>query len=741
MSFKDDLLQAFECVATTPDPKLEPISVDMRLEKAAEKQTYLQSRHRNLQMRINRLRAQKLSCNARDVLCSVVTSCDKRRARMNGDVSVEPKLAVKVQVGDEPEPVEAGPKKMRVKKYNKARTDEVLGQLHSQLRHVQSYLDPEATESSSGGESADETDKFQPGAELYAPLQERAKYRWHARRAQLASQWVWLQAQVSDLEYKIRQSTDGYRAQRLSKGSVQLGEEVVSWPLHAKVATLPGSAAGDSLPLSCPVPTKVYGAAAKDHEDTGSTDDEASMTCCRVRPVKRVRRRKLVDTHGLHHTVARAAKLSSVSCECLRPGQWCVLCTGRRSHSLSVSGSGERRGSRQETVALLDHSYHTVLSQPGQDTQLGLVLMESLANKKWLVRHTTGLGPVIPGQPAHLSKLLNINNKDSKEKKFKDKFDSLSLKRKYIKRKDKDGKIIKRRRKYDSERDPESRPDSPDQMIGGPVVGDLNIKAVRDGVERIRDKMVKKRKSSYDIDHIVIPMSMAATTRVERIKYKEILTPSWRETSFFKTETEQKSEPEEVKKETETEVKEETKENQTKEVKEDDVQTKPTDEQDDFEDISDLAYRLRHVKAEEEERIRWATPLGRVHGGQRGHNQTSSGRSGRGRRLDSCRTEASSGANTPLGPLSPEAIEDIMVATRPSSPSGDHTPTVTSPPPPPDITSPASMASPPSIHALMPTPLSSVPASVRGRRRTSSQTKSRDRNLSEASQHSQESSR
>ena len=546
---------------------------------------------------------------------------------------------------------------------------------------------------------------------------------------------------MSDLEYKIRQSTDGYRAQRLGKGSVQLGEEVISWPLHAKVPSLPQGAPGDSLPLSCPVPTKVYGA-PRDHEDTGSTDDEASMTCCRVRPVKRVRRRKLVDTHGLHHSVARAAKLSSVSCECLRPGQWCVLCTGRRSHSLSVSGTPERRGSRQETVALLDHSYHTVLSQPGQDTQLGLVLMESLANRKWLVRHTNGLGPVTPGQPAHLSKLMNINNKDNKDKNFKD--NSLSLKRKYMKRKDKDGKVIKRRRKYDSERDPESRPDSPDQMIGGPVVGDLNIKAVRDGVERIRDKMIKKRKSSYDIDHIVIPMSMAATTRVERIKYKEILTPSWRETAFFKTDTDtEKPEPEpEVKQETVKEEKdEETKEEQTKEIKEE-VKVKPeSDEEDDFEDITELAYRLRHVKAEEEERVRWATPLGRTHGGQRGHNQTSSGRSGRGRRLDSCRTEASSGANTPMGPLSPGAIEDIMVATRPSSPSGDHTPNVTSPPPPPEVTSPASMASPPSLSSLMPTPLSSVPASVRGRRRTSSQTKSRDRNLSEASQHSQESSR
>ena len=142
----------------------------------------------------------------------------------------------------------------------------------------------------------------------------------------------------------------------MSKGSVQLGEDVVSWPQHAKLPVLPGST-DSSLPLSCPVPTKVYGSGGADSSDH-NTDDESSMTCCRTRPVKRVRRRKLVDTYGLHHQVARAAKLSSVSCQCLRPGQWCVLCLGRRCHTLSVSGD---KRVRQENVALLDHSYHTVL--------------------------------------------------------------------------------------------------------------------------------------------------------------------------------------------------------------------------------------------------------------------------------------------------------------------------------------------------------------------------------------------
>lgn len=35
----------------------------------------------------------------------------------------------------------------------------------------------------------------------------------------------------------------------------------------------------------------------------------------------------------------------------------------------------------------------------------------------------------------------------------------------------------------------------------------------------------KSRTDSYDIDNIVIPYSVAASTRVEKLQYKEILTP------------------------------------------------------------------------------------------------------------------------------------------------------------------------------------------------------------------------
>ena len=171
-----------QCGGETIKPE---ISVDERVEKCKEKQTYLEFRYRRLQNRINKLRAQKLSNHAVEQLQTVVNSCDKRRARMNGEVETvktekdtPENIVVKHNDNEKPDTAEEAAngdkqKKIRVKKYNKSRTDDVLGQIHSQLRHVQHYLDPDATESSSGGESADELDKFNPGAELLAPIQER----------------------------------------------------------------------------------------------------------------------------------------------------------------------------------------------------------------------------------------------------------------------------------------------------------------------------------------------------------------------------------------------------------------------------------------------------------------------------------------------------------------------------------------------------------------------------------------
>ncbi|GAA6090410.1 KAT8 regulatory NSL complex subunit 1, partial [Tachysurus ichikawai] len=82
---------------------------------------------------------------------------------------------------------------------------------------------------------------------------------------------------------------------------------------------------------------------------------------------------------------------------------------------------------------------------------------------------------------------------------------------------------------------------------------------------------IRKRRSenSFDINNIVIPMSVAATTRVEKLQYKEIITPSWREV---------------------------------------DVLPRPLDDEDEdveVEDLSDTAFMRLHQNYEDQERGRW----------------------------------------------------------------------------------------------------------------------------------------
>lgn len=45
----------------------------------------------------------------------------------------------------------------------------------------------------------------------------RSEWRWAADRAAIVSRWNWLQAHVSDLEYRIRQQTDIYKQIRANK--------------------------------------------------------------------------------------------------------------------------------------------------------------------------------------------------------------------------------------------------------------------------------------------------------------------------------------------------------------------------------------------------------------------------------------------------------------------------------------------------------------------------------------------
>ncbi|PIO37226.1 hypothetical protein AB205_0044170 [Aquarana catesbeiana] len=99
----------------------------------------------------------------------------------------------------------------------------------------------------------------------------------------------------------------------------------------------------------------------------------------------------------------------------------------------------------------------------------------------------------------------------------------------------------------------------------------------------------RRLETSYDIDNIVIPMSVAATTRVERLQYKEILTPSWRVVKITPLTP-----------------------NSEKDI-------------DELEDLSDSSFAALHAKCEETERARWvSTSLPPQRRGSRTH-RTSEG--------------------------------------------------------------------------------------------------------------------
>lgn len=57
----------------------------------------------------------------------------------------------------------------------------------------------------------------------YVSRWRRAEGRYAAERASIISHWNWLQAQISDLEYRIRQQTDIYRHIRANKVGAGVG--------------------------------------------------------------------------------------------------------------------------------------------------------------------------------------------------------------------------------------------------------------------------------------------------------------------------------------------------------------------------------------------------------------------------------------------------------------------------------------------------------------------------------------
>lgn len=152
-------------------------------------------------------------------------------------------------------------------------------------------------------------------------------WTWAVQRGAIACRWMWLIAQVADLEFKIRQQNEMHRSLRLAKGQI-------------------------TLENTCCEPTD------------GPAGTEITQ-CVRTMPLRSLKKRQLVRANtALAGAKRKAARYSSVPCSCSSLPQFvspCVLCNGRYGYVQVIDTDSMPQSER---IAILDPACHPVLSLP-----------------------------------------------------------------------------------------------------------------------------------------------------------------------------------------------------------------------------------------------------------------------------------------------------------------------------------------------------------------------------------------
>ncbi|XP_022213382.2 mucin-5AC isoform X2 [Drosophila obscura] len=210
----------------------------------------------------------------------------------------------------------------------------VSGLLHNEMREIQNAIDSDATESSSGGESADEMVIYNNTQQKSLTIARRAVWTYSKDRASIALRWSWLCSQMADLEGRKRQYRDLYMDLNQAKGAVELE------------------------PMQVQQPANGY-----------KEEPSSELQCCRARPLmlSKFRKRSLFQTTGIHTISKKAARPSNIKCGCQWPQIPCALCTGRPDPTAPRELAEMMMPANR--VALLDPGYHPVLSFDTDVTQ------------------------------------------------------------------------------------------------------------------------------------------------------------------------------------------------------------------------------------------------------------------------------------------------------------------------------------------------------------------------------------
>ncbi|XP_026708047.1 KAT8 regulatory NSL complex subunit 1-like protein isoform X4 [Athene cunicularia] len=450
------------------------------------------------------------------------------------------------------------------------------------LSRVEKDLDSDATCSSSDEDGEEQTVRTTVEASY------TSEWKWLADRARIGSRWTWLQAQISELEYKIQQLTDLHRQIRATK-SAQLSEII-----NSLIAPLNLSPASSSLASkTCRHRQLVNGISfrASDNREVSSSRwlldhqhikkrrrDRTRLrslsvanvsTSARTRPLHSFQKRKLYRMHGACYWNQQ----TSPSRDASFPYKTQLPCMVPAS---TLSSSEYSAGSKiLDYVQELDSSFHPVLSFPS-DIPLH-IYFETLLRKddiKGEPVDTSSLGVEFKVSPDNEYNQHNVSVKqwssgclsNSKSQSVSETSDQLSEGRK--KRHLSETAVGERNARFETFSFQHAEPESHSSFAAVTNVNAMS-RPTHSTPSQHNSRRRLRSESSYDIDNIVIPMSLVAPSKLEKLQYKEILTPSWRVVEF---------QP---------------------------LERSHTDEEE-IEDLSDEVFSLRHTKYEERERARWS---------------------------------------------------------------------------------------------------------------------------------------
>ncbi|XP_010862718.1 KAT8 regulatory NSL complex subunit 1 isoform X2 [Esox lucius] len=502
------------------------------------------------------------------------------------------------------------------------------------LHTAESAFDSDVTESSSGGDTDLEEDELArvDVEQRHVKIWKRAESRYTAERASIISHWNWLQAHISDLEYRIRQQTDVYRQIRTNKGLVELGgtapsvfavsgaevkAEASSQDCHVTVAESGLWRTQNGRPVN-----GVLNRVTESNTKHQPSSTDSSCVAARTRPLLNCRRRRLVHPNTVPNLNGKRTSLATCLCR-VNPSS-CVTCGGRPS---TPREEPQYDLPSLERLSRLDPAVHPILSLP-DDVCVSLRLQQVMKS------HWQGKAPERSKPPKKLSLKHKLSSKDKHSKTANSltanrlshyKSRAEKLQRRHHHHLEGSGAVLsaarlegqalcKAERLLHSLPSPSAGPydraycrkrprehlldrshDSTQKLFldsGSPCSSLASMHSSLHSPSLTRQLStssesstpmglnnlnfsnappIRRRRgeSSFDINNIVIPMSVAATTRVEKLQYKEILTPSWREVDIF-------SQPM-AEEENDTEM----------------------------EDLSDAAFSQLHQPCQDQERSRW----------------------------------------------------------------------------------------------------------------------------------------